>query len=182
MWMKKILFTFLVFGVIGCSPEDNTTRLLCDCVYEIENTLKKDCETYRFRPFIKNLPLVINHSKKIFTFNGHEFNTRDDSFDSFESIGPEGKRSESFRIHDFEKILSFSADKISHFSVISPLKLGITTVFDRTNLSLIQQYWDWKIIAPGDGTGTWDGEIRVRPFIEKDLPFTYYQCAVTDGV
>jgi len=178
--MKKILFTFLVLGVIGCSSEDDTTRLLCDCVYRIENTLKKDCETWELRPFIKNLPLVINHSKKIFTFNGIEYNNRDDSFDGYESIGPEGKRSEGSRIHDFEEIVSFSADEISHFS--ATLNFGTTTVFDRTNLSLIQQHWNWKYIAPGDRTGTWDGEIRVRHFIKKDLPFTYYQCAVTDGV
>ena len=83
--MKK-LFLLLPLLLVGCAVEEDT-RLVCDCDYVVQDFEKEDCYSDSYD--VNNNSLVINISKRKFSFNGFDYpegdgtHTFEDNYVSF---------------------------------------------------------------------------------------------------
>ena len=60
--MKHTLaLVLMVFGIVGCSTDNNKIRLVCDCIYEINDGNKSSCNTSEFTPVKTNISSIYCH-------------------------------------------------------------------------------------------------------------------------
>ena len=184
--MKHTLaLVLMVFGIVGCSTDNNKIRLVCDCIYEINDGNKSSCNTSEFTPVKTNISLVINENDKSLIFDGDEHKNYYNSVDLLCTELVDGviltdtENCTAGFWHDSGKIARFDNSFIRYYE-ISTVVGGLTIEFDRTNLVLKKQYRPKFYVFP-------DGEfnrnaVREPEYIRPELsPYEYYQCQIASG-
>ena len=174
-----VLIVLLGFGLVGCDIEDNKSRLICDCVYSINNGNKSSCETSEFIPVTNNFSLVLDEANKTFVFDGSSYTDYDNSFEICLEDLDEGlinpEECKTSILYDYGRMVEFSDDSIQHFYILDILG-SVFTELDRTNLVLKKQ------IRPASDIRKDDGSLREPVAISNSYPYYYYQCRATKGI
>ena len=182
--MKHTLaLVLMVFGIVGCSTDNNKIRLVCDCIYEINDGNKSSCNTSEFTPVKTNISLVINENDKSLIFDGDEHKNYEGSFnictelvDGIILTDTENCTTDFW--HESGKIARFDNSFIRYFEISSFIG-GLTIEFDRTNLVLKKQYRPKFYVFPD---GEFNNAVREPEYIRPELsPYEYYQCQIASG-